>query len=94
MVVLALFVLSLAASIRITPVDPDAAFYLAPTRAWELMLGALLATGIVPSAKSQVLREAVAVVGLTLIVYALFGFSSAMPVRQQARSSRAWERRF
>ena len=43
------------------------------------LLGALLATGIVPSAKSQVLREAVAVVGLTLIVYALFGFSSATP---------------
>ena len=60
-------------------VDPAADFYLAPTRGWELMLGALLATGIVPSAKSQVLREAVAVVGLTLIVYALFGFSSATP---------------
>lgn len=76
-VVLALFVLSLAASIRITPVNPAAAFYLAPTRAWELMLGALLASGVVPSVMSQALREGVAVVGLTLIVYALFSFSSA-----------------
>ena len=78
-VVLALFALSLAASIRITPVDPDAAFYLAPTRAWELLLGALLASGIVPSVKFPVLREALAVVGLALIVYAVFHFSSATP---------------
>ena len=76
-VVLTLFVLSLVASIRITPVDPEAAFYLAPTRAWELMLGALLASGVVPSVKFQALREALAVVGLALIVYALFRFSSA-----------------
>ena len=76
-VLLALFVLSLAASIRITPVDPDAAFYLAPTRAWELLLGALLASGIVPSVKFPVLREALAVVGLALIGYAVFHFSSA-----------------
>ena len=74
---LALFVLSLAASIRITPVDPDAAFYLAPTRAWELLLGALLASGIAPSVRFPVLREALAIVGLALIVYAVFHFSSA-----------------
>ena len=78
-VVLALFALSLAASIRITPVDPDAAFYLAPTRAWELLLGALLASGIVPSVRFPVLREALAVVGLALIGYAVFHFSSATP---------------
>src|SRR6185437_3100744 len=72
-----LFALSLAASIRITRADPDAAFYLAPTRAWELLLGALLASGMLPSVKFPVLREALAAVGLALIVYALFHFSSA-----------------
>ena len=41
----ALFLLSLAASIGVTPINPDAAFYLAPMRVWELMLGALLAAG-------------------------------------------------
>jgi peptidoglycan/LPS O-acetylase OafA/YrhL len=41
-----LFLLSLAASIWVSRVNPDAAFYLAPMRAWELMLGALLAARI------------------------------------------------
>lgn len=73
------FVLSLAASIWVTAVNPDAAFFLAPMRVWELMLGALLASGVLPRIKSQVLREVAAFLGLGLIAYAVFSFSNATP---------------
>ena len=72
----AFFVLSFAASIWVTEVNPGAAFYLAPMRVWELMLGALLASGILPRTSSQGFREVVALVGLTLIAFAVFCFSS------------------
>jgi peptidoglycan/LPS O-acetylase OafA/YrhL len=42
-VVLGVFVASFAFSVRLTPIDPIAAFYLPWSRGWELALGALLA---------------------------------------------------
>ncbi len=39
---------SLALAVRLVATDPHAAFYLAPARAWELGLGALLALGAAP----------------------------------------------
>ena len=48
---------SLALSIWTTRSNPSAAFYLAPTRAWELMLGAMLATGAFPAVTSRRLRD-------------------------------------
>ena len=50
-------------------------FYLVPPRAWELLLGSLLALGVVPSLKTRVLREAGALLGLALILIAAFGFT-------------------
>ena len=75
----ALFVLSLAASIWVTRVNPDAAFYLAPMRVWELMLGALLAARLLPRIGSPAVREMLALAGIALIAYAVFGFSPATP---------------
>lgn len=43
------------------------AFYLLPTRAWELLAGALLALGVVPAIRARWLREAVAWAGLLAI---------------------------
>ncbi|MGA7457973.1 MAG: acyltransferase family protein, partial [Methyloceanibacter sp.] len=74
-----LFVLSLAASIWVTPINPAAAFYLAPMRVWELMLGALLAARILPRIESQAVREMLALAGVALIAYAVFRFSTATP---------------
>ena len=54
---------------------PTATFYLAPTRAWELMIGALLALDVVPPAFSRWLREALALFGVVLIACAVFFFS-------------------
>jgi hypothetical protein len=75
----ALFLLSLAASIWVTRVNPDAAFYLAPMRVWELMLGALLAARLVPRIEAQAVREMLALAGVALIAYAVFRFSPATP---------------
>jgi peptidoglycan/LPS O-acetylase OafA/YrhL len=76
---LAIFVTSLAASIWLTDSNSAAAFYLAPARAWELMLGALLASGLVPKLKLQYLREVATLGGVALIAWAVFRFSSSTP---------------
>lgn len=47
--------------------QPSATFYLAPTRAWELLLGSLLALGLFPSIGDRIVREALSVLGLGLI---------------------------
>ncbi|MDH5272391.1 MAG: acyltransferase [Gammaproteobacteria bacterium] len=45
-------------------VERDAAFYLAPARAWELGLGALLAMGAIPVAHRRLVRSVVGLLGL------------------------------
>jgi len=47
---------------------PATAFYLAPLRAWELLLGAVLALGLVPALPSQRVAELAAWTGIGLIV--------------------------
>ncbi len=55
---------SLALAAWATPRMPEASFYLLPTRAWELGLGALLAVGLVPTKAPRVLREVAGGLGL------------------------------
>ena len=69
-----LFVLSLALSVYSVRVNPDATFYLIPTRAWELLMGSALALGLVPSSSSRALREVMALVGAGLVAFAIFTF--------------------
>lgn len=52
------------------------AFYLLPPRAWELLVGALLALGAIPAVRRQALREAISIAGLAAIAYAVFTFDS------------------
>ena len=49
----------------------DAAFYLAPTRAWELGIGCLLALGAFPRLRTRGARELAALAGVALIAYAV-----------------------
>jgi peptidoglycan/LPS O-acetylase OafA/YrhL len=58
---------------------PSATFYLLPTRAWELMLGALLALGAIPPLAHRALAEVLAALGVLLIGYAVVAFNSDMP---------------
>lgn len=63
-----LFPLSLWLSIE----KPSVAFYLLPSRAWELLLGAALAAGAFPSVRSPVIAETMATAGLVMIVTGFF----------------------
>jgi len=75
----ALGALSFAACVVVTRHDPSAAFYLIPTRAWELFMGSLLALRAVPEIKQQRLREALALSGALLIGYSIVYFSPKTP---------------
>jgi peptidoglycan/LPS O-acetylase OafA/YrhL len=59
--------------------NPVAGFYLFVPRAWELLIGALLATKLLRPLRSRIVRETVSVIGLGLIVFAVFFFSEATP---------------
>lgn len=70
---------SLALSIIGVRLFQEFTFYMLPTRAWELGLGAMLAVGAVPAIRSQAEREAVAVLGILLIAGSMVLYSEAVP---------------
>ena len=59
--------------------NPAGAFYLVSFRAWELLLGALLAVELIPKVTGIRLRNTVSALGLTLIFLSLFLYSPATP---------------
>jgi len=77
--ILILAVMSFGLSLWATAHRPFAAFYLSVPRAWELLTGALLATGFVPSLRSRVVRELAGLAGLSMIVAAVFTLTAATP---------------
>ncbi|HYE52312.1 MAG TPA: acyltransferase family protein [Azospirillaceae bacterium] len=60
-------------------VDASATFYQAPTRAWELLIGSLLALGAVPALRGRGAREAAGVLGLALVAWPVLGYSAETP---------------
>ena len=58
---------SFVVSLAWVTLDQPGAYYLLPSRAWELLLGALLALGAVPAIRSRAAAEVAGVVGLALI---------------------------
>ncbi len=70
---------SLALSIWQVRVRPDAAFYLLPARAWELLLGSLLALGAVPAFPRAWHADAAAVLGIALLGVGFVAYSGATP---------------
>ncbi|HEY1605325.1 MAG TPA: acyltransferase family protein [Allosphingosinicella sp.] len=75
-VITAVFVGSLALAEFLVLRSPSAAFYWLPTRAWELMLGALLSLGVAPGLRAAWLRNAVTVTGLAGLLVPVFVYSS------------------
>jgi len=57
----------------------DASYYLVFTRAWELLLGALVAFDALPVPKNESLREAYSFTGLVLIIASIFMVNGDMP---------------
>ncbi len=74
-VTLALCAFSFAFSTWSVQVFPSATFFLAPARAWELLIGALLALGLVPKTYLLKCRGPVAFAGLAMIALPVFFYS-------------------
>jgi peptidoglycan/LPS O-acetylase OafA/YrhL len=78
-VIAGVLVASLALSVWGVAAAKIATFYLLPARAWELMLGALLALGALPRPKTRFAAELLAALGLILIFAAVFLFTPQTP---------------
>ncbi len=60
---------------------PGWAFYLAPTRAWELILGVIAAIYLIDKPfKSSLLAEFLSLLGLVLIIYSVYNFHSGTSI--------------
>jgi peptidoglycan/LPS O-acetylase OafA/YrhL len=62
--------------------SPEAAFYMMPSRAWELLLGALMATSSVSNCLARMPRRAAdlaSIVGVLLISFAIVAYDSNTP---------------
>ncbi|WP_457662762.1 acyltransferase family protein [Sinorhizobium medicae] len=72
-----LCILSFVLSAWATGPYPQESFYFAPTRAWELGLGVLLALGAFPACRNARLVEAVALSGIAAIFISVVFYSAA-----------------
>lgn len=77
MALLAGICVSLALSIIFTPLKPSAAFYLLPTRAWEMLAGGLVYLLTNRLVLTLGMRKAIEAVGFALIIGAIVGFDSS-----------------
>ena len=67
-VIAALAAASLAMALAYARANPNVAFYLLPARAWQLLLGAFLSSGVLRPLRDVVPRNAVALGGLGLVL--------------------------
>lgn len=79
LVLLAIGILSLALSVLMLDRMPGAVFYLLPARAWELIVGGLLACGILPQARNSAGTQVLAGVGLAGILIPVVFYSPQTP---------------
>ena len=77
--VTAVFAVSLLLSVFLTYRKPEMSFYLLPTRAWELMLGAMLALGVFRRTDNPAVLNALSVAGFGMIAASVVLFNSATP---------------
>jgi peptidoglycan/LPS O-acetylase OafA/YrhL len=78
-VLAAAFGVSLAASAVVVSIDQSAGFYLVQYRAWELLIGALLALNAVPAATNRLVNEALGIAGLLLVGGSILLLSADKP---------------
>lgn len=77
--VLLIAVASFAASVWAVKANPEAAFFLLPYRAWQLMAGSLLAVGLIPAVRNEVIRNLLAILGLAMVLAPIFVYSDETP---------------
>ncbi len=71
--------LSIALSVAGALYFPTVAFFMPYTRAYELLIGVLLALPLLPRTASSLLRNLLAALGLAFVLIAITRFSSAIP---------------
>lgn len=69
---------SFVVSVYQVRVSQESAFFLPLARAWELMVGSLLAAGAVPALKGRAANEILGLAGLALIAWAVCAFDESM----------------
>ena len=79
LVFLPVALLSFALSVVATSTAPTANFFLLPTRAWELLLGALLVLTPPPAPARKGWADAIGLAGLALILYAVVTYTEETP---------------
>jgi peptidoglycan/LPS O-acetylase OafA/YrhL len=77
--VVILFFASLAASVVTVYYDPNTAFYMPYTRAWELLLGTLIALRFFPRLRYAPVRNAATLLGIAMIGYSAVRYGSQTP---------------
>lgn len=77
--VAAVFAVSLALSIFLTYRKPEMSFYLLPTRAWELMLGAMLSLGVFGKTENRYAADTISFIGAAMIAASVIFFNTATP---------------
>jgi peptidoglycan/LPS O-acetylase OafA/YrhL len=78
-VLVPLALMSFVVSIWAVPRTPSAAFYVLPTRFWEILLGGVIGLGVSTGPARRWLREALAGLGLLAIVGAVVSYSEFTP---------------
>jgi peptidoglycan/LPS O-acetylase OafA/YrhL len=77
--VIAIALLSFIWSCYQVQTAPTSAFYSPIGRAWEFLIGSMLAMGMVPHVRSALTREIIGIAALATIIFATFTYTSAMP---------------
>jgi len=79
LIIILLALISFIVSCRYVESNPTSAFYLPQSRAWELLLGTILALNIIPQVENKVLNDTFSMSGLLLIIYSIFSYSKLTP---------------
>jgi hypothetical protein len=76
--ILSVGLFSLIACVGLVFYKPSATFFLGPTRAWELLVGGIIAMGLIPRSEHRALNVVASLVGLICITYGIVFYSSSM----------------
>jgi peptidoglycan/LPS O-acetylase OafA/YrhL len=74
-----ILVVSFALSVWAVATRPNAAFYLAPFRAWEFLAGSLAAANSLPPLRSARFSNLLGIMGVVLLIGSIFGLSKETP---------------
>lgn len=82
-VLVSAIVLTFVLSVVFMKISPISSFYLAPLRAWELLIGSMIALAKPPEFKKQIYRDALSVAGLAAIIVPAILYTKLTPFPAQ-----------